>query len=134
MVSIRGLSPLLQVFDMPRAVSFYRDMLGFELVATSPKAEDGHFDWCMLEQGGAVVMLNTAFEREQRPATSPARNGEGGMSLYFGCLNVDAAFASLRASGWPVDPPRNASYGMRQLYFHDPDGFELCLQHPVERP
>ena len=26
------------------------------------------------EQGGAVVMLNTAFEREQRPATSPARN------------------------------------------------------------
>jgi catechol 2,3-dioxygenase-like lactoylglutathione lyase family enzyme len=107
MVTIRGLSPLLQVFDMPRAVEFYRDVLGFELVATSPKAADGHFDWCMLEQGGAVVMLNTAYERDQRPPASPARNGEGGMSLYFGCPDVDAAYAALRERVWPADPPRD---------------------------
>lgn len=27
-----GVAPLLQVYDMPTAVSFYRDLLGFELV------------------------------------------------------------------------------------------------------
>jgi glyoxylase I family protein len=34
-VEIRGLTPLLQVFDMPTSVRFYRDVLGFELVSTS---------------------------------------------------------------------------------------------------
>jgi catechol 2,3-dioxygenase-like lactoylglutathione lyase family enzyme len=38
---IRGVAPLLQVFDMPTSVRFYRDKLGFEVVSTSPVlAED----------------------------------------------------------------------------------------------
>jgi hypothetical protein len=30
-----GLTPLVQVFDMPTSVRFYRDVLGFEVVSTS---------------------------------------------------------------------------------------------------
>jgi glyoxylase I family protein len=32
---IQGLAPLLQVFDMPVALKFYRDVLGFEVVQAS---------------------------------------------------------------------------------------------------
>ncbi len=35
-LDIRGLAPLLQVYDMPTSVRFYRDLLGFEVVMTSP--------------------------------------------------------------------------------------------------
>jgi catechol 2,3-dioxygenase-like lactoylglutathione lyase family enzyme len=35
-LTIEGFAPLLQVFDMPTSVAFYRDVLGFELVETSP--------------------------------------------------------------------------------------------------
>lgn len=35
-VEVRGVCPLLQVYDMPTSVRFYRDTLGFEVVATSP--------------------------------------------------------------------------------------------------
>ena len=35
-IEIRGIAPLIQVYDMPTAVHFYRDLLGFELVTHSP--------------------------------------------------------------------------------------------------
>jgi len=34
-IEIRGMAPLLQVFDMPTSIAFYRDVLGFDLVSTS---------------------------------------------------------------------------------------------------
>ena len=35
-LDVRGLTPLLQVFDMPTSVRFYRDVLGFKVIGTSP--------------------------------------------------------------------------------------------------
>jgi catechol 2,3-dioxygenase-like lactoylglutathione lyase family enzyme len=40
-IEVRGVCPLLQVFDMPTSVRFYRDVLGFEIVETSPRDHDG---------------------------------------------------------------------------------------------
>ena len=31
-----GIAPLFQVYDMPEALAFYRDVLGFEVVSASP--------------------------------------------------------------------------------------------------
>lgn len=42
-LEIEGLCPLLEVFDMPKAMAFYRDLLGFEVIATSRPGPD--FDW-----------------------------------------------------------------------------------------
>ena len=35
-LDVRGVCPLLGVYDMPTSVRFYRDMLGFEIVSHSP--------------------------------------------------------------------------------------------------
>ena len=34
--------------------------------------------------------------------------------------------------GVRVEPPRVAPYGMRQLYFSDPDGYGICFQWPAD--
>src|ERR1035441_8818854 len=65
-IDIRGLAPLLEVFDMPASIHFFRDVLGFELVTTSQPGE--HFDWALLRLNGVEVMLNTAYEDGERPA------------------------------------------------------------------
>jgi catechol 2,3-dioxygenase-like lactoylglutathione lyase family enzyme len=72
-IDIRGMAPLLQVFDMPTSIAFYRDALGFEVVTTSkPRGE--HFDWALLRLNGVELMLNTAYEEDARPpAPDPAR-------------------------------------------------------------
>jgi len=131
-VDIHGIAPLLQVFDMPVSVHFYRDVLGFDLVQTSPKLSENADDvnWAMLQLNGATLMLNTAYEPEHRPAApDPARIAmHSDAALYFGCPDVDKAYRELRAMGIEVKEPAVAPYGMKQLYLKDPDGYELCFQ------
>ena len=129
-IEVKGLVPLLQVYDMPRAVAFYRDRLGFELVRGG--ADGDRFDWGLLRLGSAWLMLNTAYDPDdERPATpDPARQAaHGDTGLFFECQDVDAAYAHLRAQGIEVSAPTVALYGMKQLYVTDPDGYELCFQH-----
>lgn len=131
---LRGIAPLLQVFDMPRSLAFYRDLLGFELVGNSPPRSPDDFDWGLLRREGIELMLNTAYEYASRPAApDPARvASHDDTCLYFGCAELDTVYEHLKAHGLEVKPPAVAHYGMRQLYFKDPDGFALCFQWPVE--
>jgi catechol 2,3-dioxygenase-like lactoylglutathione lyase family enzyme len=125
-----GLSPLFQVFDMPTSVRFYRDILGFSVVNHSPERGPDDFDWCMLRNNDAVLMLNTRFEHDSRPpARDPAQvAAHDDTCLYIGCPDVDAAYAYLQSKGVESRPPKIAPYGFKQVYLHDPDGYNLCLQ------
>ena len=128
-IEIRGMAPLLQVFDMPTSIKFYRDMLGFEVVTTStPRGE--HFDWALLRLSGVELMLNTAYEQDARPGAPDAGRvaAHEDTCLYSGCPDVDGAYAYLRGLGAAVEEPKVAHYGMKQLYLRDPDGYSLCFQ------
>jgi glyoxylase I family protein len=130
-LDVRGLAPLLQVFDMPASIHFYRDILGFEVVTTSRPGK--HFDWALLRLNGVELMLNTAYEAGERPsAPDPHRTAaHADIGLYFGCPDVDGAYNQLRAKGLDVKPPVIRPYGMKQLNVADPDGYELCFQWPA---
>lgn len=128
-IDVRGVCVLLQVFDMPASVHFYRDVLGFEIVETSQRDGD-QFDWGLLRLNDTEVMLNTAYETQDRPASpDPDRNAlHRDVCLYFGCPDVDAAYKHLLAKGIDVQPPHATPYGMKQLYVADPDNYLLCFQ------
>ena len=132
-IKVEGLAPMIQVFDMPRSVAFYRDLLGFEVVATSPARDRDAFDWGLLRLEGIELMLNTAYEEDDRPPAPEASRivAHGDTVLYFGCRDVDAAYAYLHAKGVDAKPPAIAPYGMKQLYLTDPDGYGICLQWRV---
>ena len=132
-IDVRGLAPLMEVFDMPTSLAFYRDKLGFRVTGDSGQGDNS--GWVMLELGDATVMLNTMFEDDSRPASvDPARfAAHHDTCIYFGCPDVDAAYDHLRTNGIDADPPSVAPYGMRQLYVLDPDGYNLCFQWPIEQ-
>jgi glyoxylase I family protein len=132
-IEIQGLAPLLQVFDMPRSIAFYRDMLGFQVVGAAPHVPDDRFDWALLRRNGVELMLNTAYEEDARPpAPDPDRvSAHSDTGLYFGCPDVDGAYEHLKALQVEAPEPRVAPYGMKQLYVTDPDGYVLCFQWPV---
>jgi glyoxylase I family protein len=81
------------------------------------------------------LMLNTAYEDDERPsAPDPTRiRVHHDTALFFSCPDVDAAYRYLNERGLQMQPPSNAPYGMRQLYFTDPDGFNLCFQWPAQK-
>lgn len=130
-MDIQGVAPLLQVFDMPTAIRFYRDVLEFEVWATSQPSDD--CNWAGLRLNGAEVMLNTAYEADQRPPVpDPTRiAGHADTCLFFGCEDLGAAYHHLRAHGVNLKEPKVAPYGMKQLWFTDPDGYGLCFQWPA---
>jgi glyoxylase I family protein len=130
-MDIRGIAPLLQVFDMPTAIHFYRDVLGFTVSVSSEGGDD--CNWALLKLNGAELMLNTAYEADQRPPVpDPARlAAHADTILFFGCKDRDAAYRHLRAHGLDVKEPKVAPYGMNQLFATDPDGYGLCLQWPA---
>jgi glyoxylase I family protein len=134
-IDVRGVCPLLQVYDMPTAVKFYRDVLGFEVVSTSPVMGPDKFHWCLLRLGGAEVMLNTAYEFDSErpvPADRARVAAHHDTGLFFGCPDVDAAYEDLRSKGVTVKPPKVAPYGMKQMSLKDPDGYGLCFQWRAE--
>jgi len=133
-IVVTGVTPLLEVFDMATSIAFYRDALGFEIVHTSQLGE--RFDWALLRLEGAELMLNTAYDENERPQVPDPRRspGHADATLFFGCPDVDAAYTHLRDKGIAVEGPTVRDYGMKQLWVTDPDGFKLCFQWPVARP
>jgi uncharacterized glyoxalase superfamily protein PhnB len=125
-----GSVPLIQVFDMRTSLRFYRETLGFTVKECSEPGDD--CDWAWLENNGAELMLNTAYEREDRPPEpDPARiAAHADTTIFIGCPDVDSAYAHLRFAGLEIPPPKIAPYGMKQLSFSDPDGYGICFQWP----
>jgi glyoxylase I family protein len=132
-LDLEGFAPLLQVFDMPTSVAFYRDVLGFEVVETSERRGADDFDWAMLRRDGITLMLNTAYEEDNRPPEPAAARvaAHDDVGLFFGCRDLDEAYTHLRGKGVSAEGPRVAPYGMRQLWLKDPDGYVVCLQWPA---
>ncbi|MGC4055615.1 MAG: VOC family protein [Paludibaculum sp.] len=122
---IGGFATLLQVFDMPASLAFYRDVLGFEVASEVP--EDGRCDWVMLKRFESELMLNTAYEADERPAEpEPTRvAAHSDTALFFDCEDVEIAYQYLLQKGVDVKPPILTDYGMKQLYFKDPDGYDI---------
>jgi catechol 2,3-dioxygenase-like lactoylglutathione lyase family enzyme len=122
---------MVQVFDMPASLEFYRGILGFEVVRGSGQGDNS--GWVILRLNDVYMMLNTQFDDHDRPSEpDPVRTfAHNDTVLYFSAPSPDAVYKYLREKGMDTDPPKNAPYGMRQLYLHDPDGYNLCFQSPV---
>jgi glyoxylase I family protein len=92
-IDVRGMAPLLQVFDMPASIAFYCDVLGFEIVGTDGK-QVPDFDWVLLRLQGVELMLDAAHEAADRP---PKRDpgcaaAYRDVGLFFGCPDVEAVY------------------------------------------
>jgi glyoxylase I family protein len=133
-IEVRGMTPLLQVYDMATSLRFYCDILGSKIVQTDSNTTSPNHNWVWLRLNDIDLMLNTAYEYDKRPAAAdPGRLVvHDDTAFYFGTPNVDAVYANLRAQGLDVNEPKVAPYGMKQLYVHDPDGFSLCFQWKAE--
>ena len=134
-IDMQGLCPLIQVYDMPTSLRFYRDVLGFEVFSSSPPSSPDDCDWVWLKLSSTELMLNTRYEFDSRPLApdSALIAAHDDTCLYIGCPDVDAAYRHLRDKGLDINEPKVAPYGMKQLYLKDPDGFSICFQWPAQK-
>lgn len=110
------------VQDMERAVTFYRDVLGFEVLGQL-LLNEGTFKLVYLQAGAARIEL-FAFTEEGRRSETVDRNEDLGFKhIAFSVDDVDAVARRLKAHEVPFTvEPADAPGGVRLAFFHDPDG------------
>ena len=133
-VKIDGMAPYLQVFDMPVALAFYRDVLGFTVAMQSEPELKDDCNWVLLRKEGVELMLNTMYEKKNRlPVANTERyNWHADTTLYFGCPHVDAMYNQLAGKGFKIKEPVITQYRFKAIYITDPDGYHICFHWPVE--
>ncbi len=111
------------VHDVPRAVHYYRDVLGMRFLF------DAGPDLAFFDCGGIRLMLG--------PASDPRLDHPASI-IYYRVINIRAAFEELRARGAIIErePQLAANMGTYDLwmgFLRDPDGnlFALMSEVPV---
>jgi catechol 2,3-dioxygenase-like lactoylglutathione lyase family enzyme len=126
----RTLETALYVDDMPRAVAFYRDVLGFGVLSAGPRLtamDAGHATVLLLFQRGATVNgLDFPGGR------IPPHDGAGPIHVAF-AIEADAFDVwdgFLTGRGVAIESRVQWERGGRSLYFRDPDGHSVELVTP----
>ena len=119
----------LKVADLDRALSFYRDLLGFELVTMYGT------DAAFISAGGYHhhIGLNTWYSKHAPPASQRAAGLFHTAILYPTRKDLAVAYQRLLTAGYPITGM--ADHGVSEaIYLDDPDknGVELYWDKPRE--
>jgi len=125
---LRKLVPSLGVSDLRRSIAFYRDFFGFTLV-DSWENEAGEHVWCWLRSGVTELMLQQLSPEEQ--ITLEPALGQSWV-LYLRPDDIDETRRNLADAGVDVSDIQLTSYGARECFLVDPDGYELWLSVPEQ--
>jgi lactoylglutathione lyase len=110
------LFPIISTSDLPRALTFYRDLLGATVSYQFPPA--GAPDYVGLHLGTSHFGIG-ADGRDHPP---------GRFALWVYADDCDAAVAALRMAGVPVtQEPADQPWGERMAIVTDPDGNSVII-------
>ncbi len=121
---------ILYVDDLPRAVGFYRDVLGLEPMTGDPARFQS------FRVGSQVLLLfqrGGTLQPTQVPGgVIPPHDGRGPHHVGLAVTPevYDAWLSRLREAGVVVESEARWERGGRSLYFRDPDGHLLELVTP----
>jgi catechol 2,3-dioxygenase-like lactoylglutathione lyase family enzyme len=122
----------LIVRDYDRAIRFFVDVLGFELVEDAPsRTNDGRPKrWVVVRPQGAVTGLLLARADGEQQEAAVGQQFAGRVGLFLRVDDFDAAYARMRERGVAfVTEPRDEAYG-RLVVFTDIEGNRWDLLGP----
>lgn len=125
----------LMVTDIHASAKFYIDILGMDVTFyvdsdlkdhAHPPPPDSKLILASMQLGDAQLMLqkDSSLSEELPEFSDMPPNLTG--TIYFRNLSVDHTRAKLE-DGQVVKEPFTQWYGMRELYFKDPDGYTICV-------
>jgi lactoylglutathione lyase len=128
-VAVLSSFPIMYVDDVPAAVHFYRDLLGFRETYRFPDSDEPGYVALELEDG-KLGLSSADFPgihgKPQRPVTGRP------FELCVRVPDVDEFLAALRRAEVAVlAEPADQPWGERVAYVEDPDGNPVHIRGPA---
>jgi uncharacterized glyoxalase superfamily protein PhnB len=106
------------VNSIPASRSFFCDQLGFEVV-TEVRHRDGSIGFCILQNDGAEIMLQT---NDSTAADMPAIAGESFRTIVYIDVPDVKTLQEKIVDVEIVVPPRTTFYGADEIFVREPGG------------
>ena len=125
MTNFRQITPFMHVTDLNKALSFFTDILGFEVLYRFGK------DYAYLEREGCGMRILESHGPDGAPP------GNRRFCYYIDVRDVDALYAELKPKldtlpKEDVHGPADKPYGQRELLVLAPDGNLLAFGQAIK--
>jgi len=129
--AINGISPSFIVRNVTAAISFYRDMLGFEVEYQHPN--DNPF-FAIVRRDGAMVFVKSVGAEPMPNRTRSAAEVAARWDAYVSVPDPDALAAEFISRGVTFyEPLKDTHDGLRGFEIEDADGYLLFFGRPREK-
>ena len=128
---ISGIAPFFIVKNVPEALSFYRDRLGFDITFQGPGDDDIFFG--IIQRDAAMIMLKDVGVNPVPNYTRDIKKGIARWDAYLHVPDPDALAAefSLRNVKF-FQPLKDNDDGLRGFEVRDADGYILFFGRPQD--
>jgi predicted enzyme related to lactoylglutathione lyase len=118
---LTGISPVLLVADIGRAVEYYRDRLGFECETYGEPP-----DFAAATRDEATILLGLSPDPDRIVPNWHIRDML--WNAYIRVDDVEAVYAEVQARGAGIDYTLyDAPHGFREFGVQDPDGHDIAF-------
>ena len=126
---ITGIAPFFIVKDVPAALAFYRDRLGFDIMFQGPEPDDIFFG--IVHRGGAMIMLKDIGVEPVANYTRDIGKGWAPWDAYLNVPDPDALAAEFLSRNVEFNEPvHDNSDNLRGFTVKDADGYVLYFGRP----
>jgi catechol 2,3-dioxygenase-like lactoylglutathione lyase family enzyme len=131
---ISGIAPFFIVKNVPVALSFYRDRLGFDITFQGPSEDDIFFG--IVRRGAAMIILKDSGVTPVPNYTRDIKKGIARWDAYLHVPDPDALaveFSSRNVEFFkPLKDDDDGDDGLRGFEVQDADGYVLFFGRPQE--
>ena len=127
---ITGIAPFFIVKNVPIALSFYRDYLGFDISFQGPSEDDIFFG--IVRRGAAMIFLKDIGVDPVPNYTRDIKKGIARWDAYITVPDPDALAAEFSSRNVEFFQPLRENYsddGLRGFEVKDADGYLLFFGH-----
>lgn len=129
---ISGIAPFFIVKNVPAAMKFYRDSLGFDIVFQGPSEDDIFFG--IVKRGAAMIMLKDIGVDPVPNYTRDIKKGIARWDAYLDVSDPDALEEEFSARNVvffkSIKDGENGDDGLRGFEVKDADGYILFFGRP----
>ena len=129
---ISGIAPFFIVRNVPAALSFYRDRLGFDITFQGPSDDDIFFG--IVKRGAAMIILKDIGVDPVPNYTRDIKQGIARWDAYLYVPDPDALAAEFSSRNvdffTTIKDSENGDDGLRGFEIKDADGYILFFGRP----